>query len=112
AVTITHYARNDGVDGRVHGWIVKRTIAFEDALQTDGIGKRGRAERISHPEAHRLHDLEREKAAVHPSAETDSLGGKKNVLADGRRFAEHEVAGLALQDRQRQDFALVDQATV
>src|SRR5262249_2793350 len=53
-------------------------------------------------EAHLLQNFEREKSTVLPSAYPQSLGCQEHVLADRRRFAEGVVAGLPLDDRQRQ----------
>ena len=39
---------------------------------------------------------------MHPTAETHGLGGQEHVLADRRRLAEHEIARLTLQVRERQ----------
>ncbi len=38
-----------------------------------------------------------------PSAEPERLGCEEHVLADRRRLAEDVIAGLTLEDRQRQD---------
>ncbi len=45
-----------------------------------------------------------------PSAEPDRLGREEHVLADRRGLAEDVVAGLTLQNRQRQDLLSVEKS--
>jgi hypothetical protein len=70
-----------------------------NAVEPDRIAECRSAVRRDDAEAHALKNFEREKSAVLPSAQPQSLCCQEHVLADCRRFAEDVVAGLPLDDR-------------
>jgi hypothetical protein len=45
---------------------------------------------------------------VHPTADAQRFRCEKDILADHRRLAEHEVASLAFKVRQREDVVCVE----
>src|SRR5262252_816124 len=82
--------------------MIGRTAGLEYAIEPDRIAECRSAVCRRDAEAHALENFEREKSAVLPSAQPQSLGRQEHVLADRRRLAEDVVAGLPLDDRQRQ----------
>src|SRR5215472_17171533 len=82
--------------------MIGRTAGLEYAVEPNWIAECRSAVRCHDAEAHALENFEREKSAVLPSAQPQSLGRQEHVLADRRRLAEDVVAGLALDDRQRE----------
>src|SRR5262249_21993862 len=89
-------------NGCIHARVVGGTACLEHAVYPNGLPECRGATRRHDVEAHSFENLEREKSAVLPSAQPQSLGCQEHVLADRRRFAERVVAGLPLDDRQRQ----------
>jgi len=49
---------------------------------------------------------------MHPAAYPYGFAGEKHILADRGWLAEHEVAGLTLQDGERHDFLVVEEAAL
>src|SRR6516162_3823617 len=82
--------------------MIGRTACLEHAVEPDGINECRSAILCDDTEAYVLKNFEREKSAVLPSAQPQSLGCQEHVLADRRRFAKDVVAGLPLDNRQRQ----------
>src|SRR6516162_8957690 len=83
--------------------MIGRTACLEYAVEPDRIAECCSAVCRHDAEADALENFEREKSAVLPSAQPpQSLGCQEHVLADRRRLAEDVVAGLPLEDRQRQ----------
>src|SRR5215469_12559447 len=82
--------------------MIGRTACLEDAVEPDRIAECRCAVRRDDAETHALENFEREKSAVLPSAQAQRLGCQEHVLADRRRLAEDVIAGLPLEDRQRQ----------
>ncbi len=46
---------------------------------------------------------------MHPTADTQRFRCEKDILADHRRLAEHDVASLAFKGRQREDGVCVEE---
>src|SRR5262249_4624845 len=82
--------------------MIGRTACLKYAVEPDWIAEYRSAVCRHDAEAHALENFERQKSAVLPSAQPQSLGCQEHVLADRRRLAEGVVAGLPLDDRQRQ----------
>ena len=97
------------VDRGVHVPVIGRAEALEHPVAADRVGIAPRCT-LDHAEAQRSHQLERQEAAMHPAADPHRLGGQKDVVAHRRRLAEHEITGLALEDRQWQRLSGIDEA--
>src|SRR5262252_8376814 len=92
--------------------MIGRTAGLEYAIEPDRIAECRSAVCRRDAEAHALENFEREKSAVLPSAQPQSLGRQEHVLADRRRFAEYVIAGLPLDDRQRQYALGIEEAVL
>src|SRR5262249_34722113 len=105
-------SRKNRVDRRIHGWIVRRTACLEYAVEPNRIAK-SRSSAVRHnPKTHSLNNPNGQKPAMLPSAEPEGLGGEEHVLADRRGLAEDVIAGLSLEDRQRQDPRRIEEAAL
>src|SRR6202011_1072030 len=100
------------VDGRVHALEIGRTIGWKDPIEADRVRQSRFFLRLDDREAERLEYFARQDPAMHPAAEAYRLGRKKHVLADRRRLAKHEVAGLTLEVGQRQAVVLTQKSTL
>jgi hypothetical protein len=79
-----------------------RTIGLKDPIEADRIRQPWSFLPLEDREAERLEYFSRQDSTMHPAAEPYRLSRKKHVLADRRRLAEHEIAGLTLQMGQCQ----------
>src|SRR5262249_47781187 len=92
--------------------MIGRTACLKYAVEPDWIAEYRSAVCRHDAEAHALENFEREKSAVLPSAQPQSLGCQEHVLADRRRLAEDVVTGLPLDDRQRQHRFGIEEAVL
>src|SRR5262245_57205489 len=102
----------DRFNGRVHAREVGGTARLQNAIEADWVRERSGTVGRNDPEAQQLQNLKREKSAVHPSAEPQGFGRKKDILADCCGFAEGKVAGLALEQRQWQRILGIEKAAL
>src|SRR5215510_3617829 len=92
--------RQDRFNSGIHVRIVGRAARLEHAVEADGIAELCRTY-CNDAKAHAAEDLEREKTAMLPATQAQSLSCEQHVLADRCGFAEGVVAGLSFQERQR-----------
>src|SRR6516165_9791217 len=92
--------------------MIGRTACLEYVVEPDRVAECRSLVFRHDAEAHALENFEREKSAVLPSAQPQSLGCQEHVLADRGRLAEDVVAGLPLDDRQREHPLGIEEAVL
>src|SRR5262249_57211857 len=109
-IAVTRVWAQHRLDRRVHAGKERRAIGLEHAGEADRIRVDRRPVGNHHGEPERNQYLAREKAAVHPAADTQGLGREKHVLTNRGRLAERVIAGLPLELRQREYVGGVEKA--
>src|ERR1700730_10352693 len=106
---LTRYPCHDRVDRGVHAPEEWWAIRLEAASDTNGIGQRARDGRTHDLKPQGVEHSLGEEAAVHPPAEGDRLGCQEDIVADDGGLTPHEIARLALENRERQSLVAIDE---